>query len=382
MSMKTTTDYWFVTEPYVYINIVDKSTLLYNTLDGVIIESDKAEVIALLQEVLLEENCGVMLLKNERFEQPAINNFVQELRKKYMGDILDITLSNGKPVQVLPYINYSNKRNSKCDFTLFENLLQALFEVSIHINHTSNIAKLKAYLQAIPESVAFNIVGDWREVTKGDELLDFLNRRTSPKSIECSYTHIPVLDHHFTNVFSYKISVRFPVNKQQWDESIQLMKGQGLPFGYIFDVTSLGDCQKAEQFIEEYHIEKYQLNPVYTGNNIDFFEENIFLSREDILSTSMSMKDFFSKRSINKNDFGKIQIMSNGDVYANVSHPILGNIETHSVYTIVQKEIREGKSWLRIRNQAPCNTCIYQDICPSPSDYEIAIGRPNLCSVK
>lgn len=42
----------------------------------------------------------------------------------------------------------------------------------------------------------------------------------------------------------------------------------------------------------------------------------------------------------------------------------------------------EGKSWFNIRNQPPCNSCIYQWLCPPPSNYEIAIGRPNLCHVK
>ena len=81
-------------------------------------------------------------------------------------------------------------------------------------------------------------------------------------------------------------------------------------------------------------------------------------------------------------DFGKINIMPNGDVYANLNHPILGNIYTDSLYEIVHKEVEEGKSWLRIRNEAPCNDCVYQWLCPPPSNYEIAIGRSNLCHVK
>ncbi|MCQ5183205.1 hypothetical protein NE573_24670, partial [Parabacteroides distasonis] len=45
------------------------------------------------------------------------------------------------------------------------------------------------------------------------------------------------------------------------------------------------------------------------------------------------------------------------------------------IYEIISKELEEGRSWLRIRNQAPCNTCFDQWFCPSPSNYEIAIGR-------
>lgn len=134
--------------------------------------------------------------------------------------------------------------------------------------------------------------------------------------------------------------------------------------------------------IEQYQIEKYHLNPVYTGDNIEFFKEYVFLSKEDILSTSLSMRDLFIRQAMNKHDFGKINVMPNGDVYANINQPMLGNIYTHSIYEIVRKELNEGQSWLRVRNQLPCNTCIYQWLCPSPSDYEIEIGRSNLCSVK
>jgi pseudo-rSAM protein len=96
----------------------------------------------------------------------------------------------------------------------------------------------------------------------------------------------------------------------------------------------------------------------------------------------MTIKDFFSRQVINIYDFGKISIMSNGDVYANLNHPALGNIYTDNIYEIINKEVDEGKSWFRIRNQEPCTNCVYQWLCPSPSNYEIAIGRPNLCHVK
>ena len=128
-------------------------------------------------------------------------------------------------------------------------------------------------------------------------------------------------------------------------------------------------------------IEKYQLNPVYTGANLRFFEENVFLSREDILATSMSIKDFFINQALNFYNFGKINIMPNGDTYANVDHSVLGNIYTHSIYEIICKEIEEGTSWFHIRNQAPCNNCVYQWLCPPPSKYEIFIARSNLCHI-
>jgi pseudo-rSAM protein len=383
--MKLATDYWFTIEPYVYISIVNEYALLYNTLDGITIESDKKEVVDILQEVLQEENCGVVLLTPEQYQQKNITAFIRELRENYMGDIINVALSKGRPVQLLPYVNFSHKRKKKYSFSSLENMLQTLYDISIHVDYITDITKLIPFLQSMPEGLTFNIIGNLEEVTNGNELLSFLDRHPSPKNILCSYTNIISLEPDFKHNFSYKVYVHFPVDRKQWDASVQLLLNQSLPFEFIFDVTSFQDCKEAEQIIEQYQIEKYHLNPVYTGENISFFKENVFLTKEDILSTStstsMSIKDFFIKQFINIHDFGKINIMPNGDAYANVNHPALGNIHTHSIHEIIQKEIDGGKSWLRIRNQAPCNTCIYQWLCPPPSDHEIAIGRPNLCHV-
>ena len=382
--MRTYIDYWFTIEPYVFVGLTDKCVLLYNTLDGVMIESNKEEVVKLLREVLQEENCGVVLLTNERYKQNNVNDFIKELRKKYIGDIINVAISKGKPVQLLPYYNYQDKHDlyKKHNFSPLKNVLENLSEICIHLDSTANVEKLIPFLQSIPGNPTFNIDGYLGEVSKYSELLSYFDQHPSPKNILCSYKNIIAIQPNYENNFSYRISVNFPIDMKQWIISRELLGNQTLPVEYIFDVSSDEDCKKSEQIVEQFRIEKYRLNPIYNGNNLKFFEENVFLSKEDILYTPMTIKDFFSRQAMNIFDFGKINIMSNGDAYANLNHPKLGNIYTDSLYEIVQKEIDEGQSWLRIRNQAPCTDCVYQWICPPPSNYEIAIGRSNLCHVK
>jgi pseudo-rSAM protein len=384
ISKKTKPDYWFTIEPYVYVSIANKGALLYNTLDGVTLESDKIGVIELLQEMLQEENCGVVFLKKETYEQKDINAFIRKLREKYIGDIIDVSLSKGKPVQLLPFFNFLDKSEiyKNHNFSPFKNILKNLSEISIHVDHTTNVTNLIPFLQSVPESITFNIIGNIGDVSDCNELLSFFNQHPSPKYILCSYTNITSLQPSFENNFSYRISVRFPIDMQQWNHSMQILLNQTLPVEYVFDVLSDEDSQQVEQLVDRFRIEKYRLNPVYTGDNISFFKENVFLTKDDILSTFMSIKDFFANQSMNIFDFGKINIMPNGDAYANINHPVLDNIYTHSIHEIVYKEMEEGKSWFRIRNQAPCNDCVYQWLCPPPSNYEIAIGRPNLCHVR
>lgn len=377
-------DYWFKIEPYVYTTISNEKAFLYNTLDGEYIETGNSEIIKLLFEVLQISNYGVILLTNDRYQQPDILKFVSELRERYMGDIIDIDFSQGKPIQIMPYYqgNETQKLFKKHNFFVEKKILTYLSEVSIYLDNTVDITELISYLQSLPEGVKFNLWGCIKDVPDYEELLYSLNQMHSYKNIIYHYDNIVNLPSNLENKFSYTIVVRFPLDLMKWDKSRNFLFNQKFPYEYIFEVSSYFDCQQAYTFIEKFKIDKYQLKPIYTGDNIDFFRDEVFLSREDILSEKLSIKDIFLNQAINIYDFGKLNILPNGDIYANMHFPALGNIKTHSIYDVVLKELEEGKSWLRIRNQAPCNNCIFQWLCPSPSDYEITIGRPNLCNVK
>ena len=384
ITKKETTNYWFKIEPYVHISIVNSNVLLYNTFDGSFIESKDIEIVKLLKETLLKENCGVVLLTAERYNLDNIRKFIMELSAKYMGDIIDIELSKSKPVQIMPFTSLVNTQElfKKQNFPTGKKILEYLSEISIYVDYNTNIMDLNSFLKSLPNISTVNIIGNLKDVANYKELLLVLDQFPSLKKITCNYSNVISLQPEFVNNFSYSILINYPIDISKWNYSRRLLLNQSIPFECIFEVTSMDNYSQINKFIEEFGIEKHQLKPVYTGDNIDFFKENVFLTKDDILSTPLSISDFFINQSMNIFDFGKIAIMSNGDIYANVNYPILGNIHTHSIYEIISKELEEGRSWLRIRNQAPCNTCLYQWFCPSPSNYEIAIGRPNLCHVK
>lgn len=384
ITKKETTNYWFKIEPYVHISIVNSNVLLYNTFDGSFIESKDIEIVKLLKETLLKENCGVVLLTAERYNLDNIRKFIMELRAKYMGDIIDIELSKSKPVQIMPFTSLVNTQElfKKQNFPTGKKILEYLSEISIYVDYNTNIMDLNSFLKSLPNISTVNIIGNLKDVANYKEPLLVLDQFPSLKKITCNYSNVISLQPEFVNNFSYSILINYPIDISKWNYSRRLLLNQSIPFECIFEVTSMDNYSQINKFIEEFGIEKHQLKPVYTGDNIDFFKENVFLTKDDILSTPLSISDFFINQSMNIFDFGKIAIMSNGDIYANVNYPILGNIHTHSIYEIISKELEEGRSWLRIRNQAPCNTCLYQWFCPSPSNYEIAIGRPNLCHVK
>ena len=134
------------------------------------------------------------------------------------------------------------------------------------------------------------------------------------------------------------------------------------------------------QFSNMFEDQSIKIIPLYNHNNLDFFEANVFIDKEELDTIELSKSDIFMRQAFNIRDFGKLTILPDGHVFANVNMPSLGTIDD-SPYSHVFKEIVEGRSWFNIRNERPCNSCVYQWLCPSPSNYEIVIGRSNLCHI-
>ena len=159
--MKRMEKYWLMIEPYVYINIAEEGLLLYNTLDGVAIESKESEIMALVRELLCEENVGVIGLEASTLNRPDVQIFVREMREKYMGDVIDQNLLKVKPVQVLPVINYPQWRDMGCEFRLLEDWSTMLLEVTAHFpavySFGAGSVKDADVLSPLQEAVAFEI---------------------------------------------------------------------------------------------------------------------------------------------------------------------------------------------------------------------------------
>lgn len=187
--------WWFTIEPYVYIGLTSECVLLYNTLDGEYIESNKVEIIQLLKKLLERNNQGVVYLTNEDIQNRIVESFVDEVREKYMGDIIDIALSNEKPVQILPLFNFLDNEKlevyKRHNFSVSRNLLENLFEITIHVNNETDICAFLNFLKSVPSKIIFNIYGKLNDVVNNERLLSFLDNSSSLKKVYCLYTEIP-----------------------------------------------------------------------------------------------------------------------------------------------------------------------------------------------
>ena len=373
-------NYWFYLEPYVYVNIKKNSLLLYNTLDGAFLKIKNENIIGLFKELLKKENMGVVLLEYDFFNRIEIKTLIQDIRKKYMGDIINLSLVKSKPIQILPYFNYININKPSFNYELVENLLCFLSEISIFIDNSTDIIKLSNVVDEFSDNLSFNIFGEWEKTSDINYLVQKISlKKDCVINVFSSNFEFPNLK--IKDIVNHKLIVDLqkivPKSKRKkffskyLDKSVQ----------FIFEIRNVDDFLESHSLIADLEIVNYQFKPVFTGDNLDFFKEFVFLEEKDILSVKNSMKDIFQKKFINVNDFGKIIIKSNGDVFANEYHPCLGNIYTDTIFDIVKNEFENGKSWLRIRDFIPCSDCLFCDLCPSPSNYELEIGIPNLCYI-
>ena len=113
--------------------------------------------------------------------------------------------------------------------------------------------------------------------------------------------------------------------------------------------------------------------PLFTGSNRDFFEENVFLTREDLLSSRIPKRIVFAHGILNTHYYGKLEVMPDGKVYSLPSKAPLGDLDS-SLHQIVRKEQEENHAWRVIRNKGKCVRCLYRYLCPSPTFQEELMG--------
>jgi pseudo-rSAM protein len=94
------------------------------------------------------------------------------------------------------------------------------------------------------------------------------------------------------------------------------------------------------------------------------------------------MIDIQIKQELNLNYYGRLSIKSNGDIYSNLNKSKVGNYFETSISECISFELDNKHGWKHTRKYIkPCNQCIYQYLCPSLSNYEYVMRKPNLCQV-
>lgn len=150
------------------------------------------------------------------------------------------------------------------------------------------------------------------------------------------------------------------------------------PVFWICPVSTEKEIEWAEKI---FTIENIKLIPFYNGYNLDFLERNLYLTIEDITNVPIGKQQIFRRQALNENFFGKLYILPSGETYSNLNFSPIGNIINQSLGELVYNEFNNSKVWLKIRDEGACKECVNKYLCPSISNYESVLNKPNLCHI-
>lgn len=406
---------WFVLEPYVMVFKNGKHYLFYNTLNGDYLESFESDLIKCFSQILLEDtNRYVAPISDELASNTEFIQFIAKIRQKFMGDLLPNIPPNSKPFQFAPILNFQKDPN-RFKEGLYNshgnNVLSNLIELNLYVNSSSFGGKDCVYkssykqflspiqnleneeisidaIQTILSQIAYGNVanvnilgGDIFQHSSFSEIMQILSDSPFRKTFHIHYKQISKI-HKFSSCTNYSTVVHL---EYPYPENIFKIKNSQLNnshISYSFIVQSINEFESIEKIVKDYKLLNYTVHPFFNGNNLDFFKENTFMTKDDLFDAPISQKELFTRMKINKNDFGKLNILPKGDIYSNFNLNCLGNIFRHTLKDIIYNEIKEQNSWRRVRpNVFPCNNCVYNLLCPPLSNYEIALKQNNLCSL-
>jgi len=365
--------------------------------------SKKIEKIC--NHLLIKENLYTTELSNKAINDNEISQWINELINIQAGYPTFNVEFEDRPVSLIPILKIQDKREyyeKQHNLGFRGEILQHLQEITFYINGSENGNNEYFKQTTFPLKDCQNL--------DGSKILSFIKNSRSvllnTVNLVGNIFLYPAFEQLIIDIayFSVQCAIHVPIqdlidNLSQlktihWPEYVRF----NLLVGNVFDVSLIRDLDLPFSitvfvFSENDHIElstifediseNHSINfvPLYNNHNLSFFESNIFIDENDLDTMDLTKNDIFMRQALNITDFGKLTVMPDETVYANVNNPPLGTID-NSTYSLVYKEFMGGKSWLKIRDQSPCTECLYQWLCPSPSNYEIAIGKPNLCHVK
>jgi len=398
--------HWFTLHGDTFLWLKGNTGLVYNAdkhAQYIFPLSDK--ITNLCQQLLKTENLYTVGLTIEEINDNDIIKWINSLISIHAGYLTMNIEFDKRPVSLKPILKVQDNKNyyrTEHQRGFKGKILQNLHELTFYINGSEhgNYTYFKQHLFPLKNS----------QVLDSAKIQSFIKNSKYPFlsniNIVGNLFFYPDFEKFINDISDFSIPCKIHVMMQDWlDHILQInkiewpdhfefnlladsgfdvlrLKDLSLPFSITAFIFSEEDYMQFENIFESFPSDlQVRIIPLFNKRNLHFFESHVYIEKDEMDSIKLSKNEIFIRQTFNTGDFGKLTVMPDENVYANVNDAPLGTIND-SPYSLVYKEFTEGKAWFKIREQAPCKNCIYQWLCPSPSNYETALGRPNLCHIK
>ncbi len=417
--------FWFFLYPFIHLNITENTALIYNTLNGEMLEYRDEKIIGLLKKLDDWENLYVIGITADEMV-PGVLNMIKEVRRTFSGDVIDFAKAKAKPIQFKPALKFFTANDELTFTTSFplpekNEIGSCLKEITLFLNDSCSqkcpdcakifkqvtyctcsgksmadfpVESLKELLNQLEEThlEQLNIAGaNILEYSRLIEVTSILNQTPFEIHYHIHLNNLNFIQAWYTELGKSPkntLNVLFPPKVDDYttaegiNETIRSLQNNGVNLVYHFLAWSDAALSAIEHLINDYAIEQFEIHPYFNGNNLGFFRGNIFITMEALREYTISMGTIMTRKKINNLAFRQLAIMCDGDVYANLSQPKIGNIKGQSIFDSIIKEMSHGQSWQKTRNSvSPCKDCPYNCLCPPISNYDYVIGKFDICNI-
>ena len=404
---------WLTILPYVYISVKKKEILFYNTLNKESIYIKNSDNIkSFIRKIKNSNGINTIIFQEKEFRNSYNKKTINELQEKYMASVTHTNHLMKAPFQLSSkmflfsdveklkdekkaldfvsyerlndiskylnklfiYINNYIELNNQCQYKLFPSFIN-----SSHYDELS-LSSIKLILNQLKKTQLSEVDilgGDIFKHSQINDILILLKEYKLNFILHLFYEDVNL--NFIKKDFQYIIHASFPINEEKLDKVILDFKSKEIKYKLNFIISNETDFVYAYNLLKLKNIIDYSFSPVIDGN-LNFIKRNMFLSKKEILSNEISMQSIFKNQKLNDNFFGNINIVSNGDIYSNFNLKKIGNVFKNSILDSLTKEFTHTYSWRKTRlSVKPCNTCVFNSICPPISNYEYVLKRFNLC---
>lgn len=396
-------------EPFVFLFLQDNYALLYDSLT---FKSYKIyvndSIRPLLKKLLKIENMYTIQLNIDELQDEYITNFILFIKSNYLGDVVSDQRCKVKPILFPPFLNFDQNKSDGVK-ERYSNVISNLSELTINLTnscnqrcaikcdmiknqtlfcHKHNIVKyldidlLKLFIsdQQIRHIPISLIGGNILEFPRFSEIIE-LFKDYEKVSLFVHYKNFKqIMTEGKLNNFVFVILIDYPVIEEELLKVQTYVLQNNIDATFKFIVNNINEYTTLILYLKNNPYPNSVIVPVYDGD-INFFIDNVYISENDIQEFNLTKKDIYANQTVNINDFGKLIINCDGLVYANYNNPPIGNIINNNINELVLRCLGDNNTWLRTRTMKPCSDCLYQWLCPSPSNYDYVIGKSNLCQI-
>ena len=405
--------FWYGLKSEVYVHICENKVLAYDTNQKKCRISKDKWVINLIKAAEEDSALGCVLI-DENWQMPSVQKWIRLTCKDEMAVIFPYYKEKERPVVLRPLLSLNKDVDKIKDEKVMPlywggNVKHFLNSLSIYLNSncSSGCHRCKDYCKQFP--FCTNYVGKMGcsitpqmlelvlselngfplktiNVFGGDiydgELLNLLENAT--KQYSFCFRFYVYYENFRTQTFvdSQEVHLLIPAdfNTGHLAAICSQLKNNNKILHFVIENEE--NIQSVKEFISKNGIVSYNIHPFYTGDNEAFFKENVYMSESELVNIKLSMREIFRNQKLNANYFGVLCIMPDGSIKTKIDRQTLGYVGENELVDIIYKELITNSAWRNIRDGEPCSKCLFQYLCPPPSDYETIIGKNNLCYLR